>query len=160
MTDENPPVRLLEAVSDSVLPTGDEGGDDVGLDAVQLRMADMISTGATIEETAKAIGKSTRTVRRWKKDPALVAVIKARASEAVAMGRAVLSSGMHRASRALVQMADGTVEASAARCSAAKAVVESTTKLVELEELRSEIEEIKSWRATMSGQPNNTFRRS
>jgi hypothetical protein len=148
---EKPDPRLVESVSASVSVDDVEPDNDEGLDALQMRAADMIASGCTVDETAKATGKSTRTIRRWKKDPTLASVIRARATEAVAMGRAVLSSGMHRASRALVGMADGTVEASAPRVSAAKAVVESTVKLVEVEELRIEMEAIKSQLASQPG---------
>jgi hypothetical protein len=131
----------------------DEPEDDEGLNAVELRVADMIAAGCTVDETAKETGKSIRTIRRWKKDPKIAAVIKARASEAVAMGRAVLSSGMHRASRALVQMADGSTLASAPRVSAARAVVETTAKLVELEELQARLAELEAQIGQQPGQP-------
>jgi hypothetical protein len=51
---------------------------------------------------------------------------------------------MHRASRALVQMADGTASASAPRVSAARAVVEVTTRLVEIEEIESRLAELEA----------------
>ena len=144
------------AVSDSVPQVDTEPDNDEGLDAVELRAADMIAAGSTIEETATATGKSTRTIRRWKKDPRIAAVIKARASEAVAMARAVLSSGMHRASRSLVDMSDGKTKAEAAKVSAARAVVETTTRIVEIEEIEARLAELE---ARQPGQQPGQFRK-
>ena len=69
----------------------------------------------------------------------------------------ILAAGMGRASHALVNMADGTVEASAPRVSAARAVVETTAKLVELEDVQARLAELE---ARLGDQPNTpgTFR--
>jgi protein involved in polysaccharide export with SLBB domain len=113
-----------------------------------------VASGSTLGDAATEIGIGYRTARRWKKRPEVAAAIKDRASEQVALGRAVLAAGMGRAARALVDMSDGKTKAEAARVSAAKAVVESTTKLVEVEEMRAEMEAIKQQLASLPGRAN------
>ena len=138
---ERPDLHLLDSVppvSDSVPsaevePEGDAPEADEVLTVVELRFVDAIASGASLEDAATATGRSTRTLRRWKKRPEIVAAIKDRASEQVALGRAVLAAGMGRASHALVAMADGTEEAESARVSACRAVVEGASKLLEID---------------------------
>ena len=142
---ERPDLHLLESappVSDPV-PRADSDPDDAGvLNALELRFVDAIASGASLEDAATAAGKSTRTLRRWKKRPEIASAIKDRATEQVALGRAVLAAGMGRASHALVGMADGTTKAEPARVSAARAVVETTAKLVELEDVQTRLAEL------------------
>ena len=157
MTDiEGPDLHVVPA-SDPVPPADVEPEGDEVLNALELRFVDAIASGATLEDAATATGRSTRTLRRWKKRPEIASAIKDRASEQVALGRAVLAAGMGRASHALVHMADGTVEASAPRVSAARAVVETTAKLVELEDVQVRLAELE---ARLGDQPNTpgTFR--
>jgi hypothetical protein len=150
---EGPDLRVVGAAQPGPVPDSDaEQGET--LDARELRFVDLVASGSTLGDAATEIGIGYRTARRWKKRPEVAAAIKDRASEQVALGRAVLAAGMGRAARALVDMSDGKTKAEAARVSAAKAVVESTTKLVEVEEMRAEMEAIKQQLASLPGRAN------
>jgi hypothetical protein len=158
--DSKPDLHVVEAVppvADPVPAVDAEPEGDEVLNALELRFVDAIASGASLEDAAKVTGRSTRTLRRWKKRPEIAAAIKDRASEQVALGRAVLAAGMGRASHALVGMADGTTKAEPARVSAARAVVETTAKLVELEDVQTRLAELE---ARLGDQPNTpgTFR--
>jgi hypothetical protein len=156
---ENPGHRLVEMVASSgpAPDTDEEQGET--LDARELRFVDLVASGSTLGDAATEIGIGYRTARRWKKRAEIATAIRDRASEQVALGRAVLAAGMGRAARSLVDMSDGKTKAEPGKVAAAKAVVESTTKLVEVERVQEEINELKAWRATMPSQPS-TFRRS
>ncbi|MGD0836925.1 MAG: helix-turn-helix domain-containing protein [Polyangia bacterium] len=153
---ETPPVRLLEAVppvaeAGPAVDSDAEQGET--LDARELRFVDMVASGSTLGDAATAIGIGYRTARRWKKRPEIASAVKERASEQVALGRAVLAAGMGRASHALVEMADGTATASAPRVSAARAVVEVTAKLVELEDVAARLAELEARLEAKPGHP-------
>ena len=151
---EKPAVDLhaVPAVGESVAgsvplvtPLPESDPDDVEvLNALELRFVDLRASGHTYEEIAAQIDKSARTCRRWERRPEIAAAIKTRSQEQVATARSVLASGMHRAARSLVDMADGKTKAEAPRVSAARAVVETTTRLVELEEIETRLAELEA----------------
>jgi hypothetical protein len=140
---DKPPVRLLEVVSCSVPPTDSDPDDAETLNALELRFVE----------------RSPRTCRRWAKRPEIAAAVKARAGEQVAGARAILASGMSRAARSLVNMADGAAKADAATVAAARCVVEQTTKLVELSDLQQQLADIQQQLAALPGGQSNTYRR-
>ncbi len=144
MIDEKPPLTVVPDVAENGPAPDSEEEQGDALDSRELRFADLVASGSTLGDAATEIGIGYRTARRWKKRPAIASAIKDRASEQVALGRAVLAAGMGRASHALVQMADGTAPASAPRVSAARAVVEVTAKLVELEGVNERLAELES----------------
>jgi hypothetical protein len=146
-----PDLRVVSQVSASVPPASDEPEDAEVLNALELRFVDLRASGHTYEEIATGIDKSTRTCRRWERRPEIASAIKTRSQEQVATARSVLASGMHRASRALVAMADGTSKAEAPRVSAARAVVEVTTRLVEIEEIESRLSELEARQGKQPG---------
>jgi hypothetical protein len=122
-----PPV--VPPVSETGHPDDDDEGDTESLSAREVRFCDALATGQTLAQAAKAIGLSARSGRRWKVKPQIVEGIRARLAANVSVGRAILSSGMARASRALVAMSDGTEAAESARVSACRAVVENALEL-------------------------------
>jgi hypothetical protein len=139
-----PDLHVVPAVSDPVPPVDFDPDDVEVLNALELRFVDLRASGHTYEEIATAIGKSTRTCRRWERRQEIAALIKTRSQEQVATARSVLASGMHRAARSLVDMADGKAKAEAPRVSAARAVVETTTRLVEIEEIENRLAELEA----------------
>lgn len=108
-------------------------GDTGSLSPREAMLADELAAGSTLAQAAKAASISERSARRWKAKPAIADAIRVRLSENTAVGRAVLSSGMARAARALVAMAAGTEEADAARVSACRAVTDGAVKLLEID---------------------------
>jgi hypothetical protein len=130
---------------------------DAGLSAREVKFCDLLATGTPPAEAARIVGIAERSGRRWRQKARIQAAIRARLNDAVAVGRSILASGMGRASHALVSMADGTEDASAPRVSAARAVVETTAKLVELEDVQARLAELE---ARLGDQPNTpgTFR--
>lgn len=121
-----------------------DGPDPEGLDPRELAFADAIASGSSLKEGATAAGISYRTSKRWHKRPEIAGAIRARVSENLAMARAVLASGASRAARSLVNMSDGARPADAPTVSAARAVVESASRLVEIEEIETRLAEIES----------------
>ena len=108
----------------------------------ELRFVEALAGGDGLSQAATAAGVSYRTARRWKVKPRIVAAVRSRVNENIAIGRAILAGGMAKASRALVSMADGSVAAEAARVSACRAVVEAAARLVALEEIESRLVEL------------------
>ena len=151
MTEAEPPdLRVVDAAQHGPAPDSDaEQGET--LDARELRFVDLVASGSTLGDAATAIGIGYRTARRWKKRPEIVSAIKDRASEQVALGRAVLAAGMGRAARSLVDMADGQAKAEPARVSAARAVVEVTARLVELETVNERLAQLEERLARTPG---------
>jgi hypothetical protein len=134
----------LHPVSDPVPSADSEPDGDEVLNALELRFVELIAAGTSYEDTGAQIGRSPRTCRRWSKRPEIAAAIKARASEQVSGARAILTSGMSRAARSLVEMSDGKTKAEPAKVASAKAVIEATTRLVEVDDLKQEVAEIKA----------------
>lgn len=122
----------------------DDASDPDGLHARELAFVDVIASGASLKDGATTAGIGYRTAKRWHKRPEIVAAIRARVSENLAMARAVLASGASRAARSLVDMSDGTRTADAPTVSAARAVVESASRLCEIQELEARLTELEA----------------
>lgn len=123
---------------------GAKAARDEVLTARQIAFVDACAAGKTLKEGATDAGVSYRTAKRWHKQETIAAAIHARLTENLSQARAVLASGSARAARALVNMADGTQEAEAARVSAARAVVEGASLLVETEEQEHRLTELEA----------------
>jgi hypothetical protein len=141
--DEKPP-RLLEVVSGSVPSSGDEPEGDEVLNAVELRFVELVAAGYSYEDTGGLIGRSPRTCRRWARRPEIAAAVKARANEQVAGARAILSSGMSRAARSLVDMSDGKADPVSPKVAAAKAVLDAATALTVVGDLQDRLAELEA----------------
>ncbi|MGB8294244.1 MAG: hypothetical protein WCG85_02330 [Polyangia bacterium] len=130
----------------------DAGSDsDEGLSAREVRFCDLLATGTPPAEAARLVGIAARSGRRWRQKARLQAAVRSRLNDAVAVGRSILASGMARASRALVEMSDGTEEAAPGRVSAARAVVESAVQLCDLETVKSQLAAIEAQLAANGG---------
>jgi Helix-turn-helix domain len=154
---EKPDLHLLEVVppvADSVPPGDSEPDGEEVLNALELRFVELIAAGHSYEDTGAQIGRSPRTCRRWMKRGEIVAAVKVRAAEQVSAARAILTSGMSRAARSLVDMSDGKVKAEPAKVAASKAVIDSTTRLVEVEEIQSRLSELEA-AVNPPGQPGS-----
>ena len=135
-------VPQVDAGGHAAEPADDDDGSDEPLSASELRFADMVASGDSLESAAKVLKVTSRTLRRWRKRPAVVDAIRNRVTENLAQTRAILAAGSSRAGRALVAMADGSEPAESPRVSAARAVVEGASRLVEIEELASRLAEL------------------
>lgn len=155
-----PPIRLLEAVSDPGLPDEDDAEGDEVLNALELRFVELIASGHSYEDTSAMIGRSSRTCRRWARRPEIAAAIKERASEQVAGAKAILASGMSRAARSLVRMSDGEAEATSPKVAASRAVIEQATNLAAVEALQARLAELEA-RLPAAGNPGSAgYRRT
>jgi phage terminase small subunit len=129
-------------------PGGPAAGKDddspEALTAPEMLFVETLAAGESLADAAKAAGVSYRTARRWKGRPEIASAIRERTTEALALGRAVLASGMARAARGLVAMADGTAPAESPRVSACRAVVEGAVSLAEMEELEARLSELEA----------------
>jgi hypothetical protein len=130
----------------------DEGQDPEGLDGRENAFVDAVASGHSLKDGATAAGIGYRTAKRWHKRPEIVAAIRLRVSENLAQARAVLASGASRAARSLVDMSDGARVADAPTVSAARAVVEAASRLVEVEEMERRLSELE---ARLSGNGEN-----
>ena len=137
--DTKPSLRIVDTKGHP-----DDGEPPDTLDAREARFVEGIAAGKTLDEVCKPLGICARTGRRWRSRPHVDEAIRARLSENVSVGRAILSSGFARASRSLVDMSDGTEEAEAARVSACRSVVENVTRLTVLAEIERQIAELKA----------------
>ncbi len=129
----------------------DNGQQGEALTPAETRFVDAIASGGSLSDGATAAGISYRSAKRWHRKAHIQAAIKARVSESLSQARAVLASGSARAARGLVDMADGTAEAHAARVAAARAVIESAAKLSEQTDLEERIAELE--RLNTAGAP-------
>lgn len=115
---------------------------DAGLSARELKFCDLLATGTPPAEAARAVGIAERSGRRWRQKPRIQAAIRSRLNDAVAVCRSVLAQGSANSARALVEMATGVEEPDSARVSAARAVVENTMRLTDLEQIEAQIAEL------------------
>lgn len=142
---------MADLVAENGRPEDDRDDGVEALSPEKTRFVEAIAEGKSVADAAMAAERSARTGRRWKAEPEVAAAIRARLTENLAQARAVLASGAARAARSLVDMADGTKAADAPTVSAARAVVESVGRLVELHELEQDLAEVKAMLA--AGRP-------
>jgi hypothetical protein len=142
---KGPDLHLLEAVpadecGQPKAEAADAGPDDEArLSPKEIRFCDALAAGETSCQAAKLAGITDRTGRRWRQRPEIQAAVRARLNDSLGAARAILACGAARAATGLVSMSDGSEEASAPRVSAARAVVEGATRLVEIEEIESRL---------------------
>jgi Spy/CpxP family protein refolding chaperone len=129
-------------------PDGD--ADAETLSPLELQFIDLVVGGAAMDEAATALGKSPRTLRRWKRQPKIAEAIRERATELMALARATLASAANRAARELDKLAS-SAKPDAARIAACRAVLENATKFGELEALEARLAELE---ARLNEQPS------
>jgi hypothetical protein len=131
----------------NVSENGRSGGDPAeeagGLSALELRFVDLVAGGASMDEAATALGKSTRTLRRWKSRPKIASAIRARTQESMSLARATLASAANRAARELDRLCS-KAKPDAARVAACRAVLENSERLGELQELQDLVAELEA----------------
>jgi HD-like signal output (HDOD) protein len=138
-------IRLASLWGQDVASLAQGGPESAGaLTPREVLFVEGIARGESLADSATAAGVSYRTARRWRLKPHVAEAIRNRVGENLSQTRAILSAGSSRAARSLVSMSDGTTPAESARVSAARAVVESATKLAEIEELASRLAEIEA----------------
>lgn len=126
-------------------PVLDDDAEDIeGLEPRETAFVDCIAAGGNLHDGAAAAAIGYRTSKRWNKRPEIVAAIRARVSASLAQARSVLAAGSARAARSLVDMSDGKRQALGPKVSAARAVIETSTKLSELEDLTARLAELEA----------------
>jgi hypothetical protein len=151
MDAEKPPIRLLEAVSDSGRNPDEEDEATEALSAREIRFVDALAVGRSPSEAANEIGLSDRSGRRWRRKPEIIEAIRARLSENIATGKSILAAGMAKAATGLVSMASGETKADPGRVSACRAVTEGAVKLCELADLQQQLGALKEQIAALPG---------
>jgi hypothetical protein len=132
----------------------DTGGQSAGKSAgdaetlsppSKMRAAAMLAAGSSIAEVCRGLRLSDRTLRRWRKEPTFQLEVRSFLQDNLALCRSILAAGSGRAARALVNMAaDRRTVADAARVSAARAVIDGASKLVEVDELQQKLLELEA----------------
>jgi hypothetical protein len=148
-----PGLEPEDQVDPTVADACDDG--DAGLSAREVKFCDLLAAGTPPAEAARAVGIAERSGRRWRKKPEIIEAIRARLSENIATAKSILAAGAAKAATGLVDMASGEAEPDAARVSAARAVVENATKMIDLAEIERQLAEVQARLAT---QPNRPFR--
>ncbi len=146
MTDtEGPDLHVVEAVPADETGHSDGADADAGpddearLSPKEIRFVDALAAGETSCQAAKLTGICDRTGRRWRQRPEIQSALRSRLNDSLGAARAILACGAARAASGLVSMADGSEPAESPRVSAARAVVEGATRLVEIEEIEARL---------------------
>lgn len=126
-------------------PVQDDAVEDVeGLPPRELLFADALAAGGNLHDGATAADIGYRTAKRWHKRPEIIAAIRTRVSLSLSQARSVLASGSAHAARSLVDMSDGARKALAPKVSAARAVIETSSRLAELDALTARLAELEA----------------
>jgi len=138
----------------------DAGPDEESrLSPRQVVFVDAIARGEDSCHAAALAGVCARTGRRWRQRPEIQSAVRARLNDSLGCARAVLAQGSARAARSLVDMSDGETDATSPKVAASRAVIEQATALTSVEELQTELAEIRAQLAALPGRPGfNTGR--
>ncbi len=128
----------------------DTQDSESGLSAREIVFCDHLASGETSCQAAKAAGVCERTARRWRQRPEIQAAVRSRLHDALASARAILAQGTARAARSLVDLSDTGTVGDAAKVSASRAVIETSLKLTELEQLEARLAEVERQLATQT----------
>jgi hypothetical protein len=121
--------------------SADRDEDTERLSPLENRFVLLVAEGSTTDEAATTLGKSARTLRRWKRRPDIAEAIRARSDEQMTIARAVLSSGAVRAARELSRLAEKATP-DHARVSACRVILERATEQAEIAELEVKLAEL------------------
>jgi hypothetical protein len=133
---------MTDDVSENGRFSDEDAEDAEGLSPLETRFVTLISSGASMAVAARALGKSVRTLRRWKQRPEIAAAIRERTSEHMAQAHAVLASAAIRAARELNRLCT-SAKPDAARIVACREVLANATKLDE-EDVEARFAEIEA----------------
>lgn len=75
-------------------------------DQTKLMLAEMLSVGKSTKEIAENLDRSDAWVRKWKKDPGVVAMVNELHGEAVETAKSVIISGTQKAASTIVDLLD------------------------------------------------------
>lgn len=114
------------------------------LTARQRKYASALAEGATAGQAAKLAAVSERTGRRWRQRPEIEAAVRAAQSENMALGRAVLVSGVAKCARSLISMGAGETDADAARVSACRVVLDTASGWLDLADVTARVEALEA----------------
>jgi hypothetical protein len=131
-------------------PPEDED-DPEGLNPREILFVDALAIGTPPREAAMQTGISERTGRRWRQKPSIIAALRSRLNDAIAVGKSILAAGMAKAATGLVSMASGDTPAESARVAACRAVTEGAVKLCELADLQAQLAEIQQQLGALPG---------
>ena len=134
----------------------DDGKDAEGrLSPREARFVTALAEGHPSCQASKAAGISDRTGRRWRLRSEIQSAVRARLNDSLGSARAILAQGSARAAKSLVDMSDGEADATSPKVAASRAVIEQATALASVEEMQTELREI---RAQLDSLPSNTRR--
>ena len=114
------------------------------LTARQRRYVAALAGGHPRLRRPRTRGVSERTGRRWRERPEVHDAIRARQAENMAIGRAVLVSGVAKCARQLVAMGAGEVEADGATVAAARAVLDGALGWMDLADLTARLDALEA----------------
>ena len=157
MADIDPPIPL-HVVSENrpVSPTGEDA-----FNARELAFIEALAEGQTIREASNVSGIPYTSARRLRKRVDVQAAIRERAREAIQAGTLSLGQGAADAAKSLRAIAKGDEAAEGPRVSACRSILEIGLRVVELEDVQEQLDEIKATLANLPGtQTHPTFRRS
>jgi hypothetical protein len=129
--------------ADGQIPDDDDTASE-GLNPREILLVDALALGRTLGDAATAASISARSGRRWKSKPHIAEAIRARMTENISVGRAILAAGMSKAATGLIAMASGEAVADSARVSACRAVVEGASKLLETDEMVARLAQLEA----------------
>jgi hypothetical protein len=112
------------------------------LTARQVAAIGAILANSTQEEAAAAVGITPRTLRRWSANERFAAELRRQRTRVLDQVATVLAGGAAAAARSLIQIATGEARASAARVSAAKAVIDAAQRLEEAGTIAGRLDEL------------------
>jgi hypothetical protein len=134
------------------------GGEDA-FDAKELAFIEAIAAGGSIKSAAELAGFAYTTARRLRRRPDVIQAVRALAREAIQAGTLSLGQGAADAAKSLRAIATGDEAAEGPRVSACRSILEIGLRVVELEDVQEQLDEIKSQLAALPGAHSNTFRR-
>lgn len=157
MADENQPtLHVVDSGRSDATPSD---GDDA-FNAKELAFIEALAEGQTIREASNVSGIPYTSARRLRKRVDVQAAIRERAREAIQAGTLSLGQGAADAAKSLREIARGKEAAEGPRVSACRSILEIGLRVVELEDVQEQLDEIKSQLANMPGAKANSFRRS
>lgn len=102
----------------------------------------VLLTTPTLQEASKKIGVSYSTLWRWLQDPSFQKALKEAKKQAVAQATSTLSKICHESVLTLQEIMNDKTAPASARVSAAKTVLDSGLKVIEMDELEARLAEI------------------
>lgn len=155
MADIDPPdLHVVPVAQDGPATESDDEPADL-LDARKEALATCCAEGSTLREASTATGIPYRTCRRYRRLPEVQARIRELAREAIQAGTLSLGQGAAGAAKSLRAIAEGKEAAEGPRVSACRSILEIGLRVVELDDVQEQLDDIKAQLASL---PGNRFK--